>query len=302
MSISADNKHLTADDSPQWARDAGRLGRVYQLPGDPVSMAVPDAVSRGLLMPSVTTVLNCRDKPFLLEWHSKLAVEHMMAATQTWPDRVTAKPDEYQKWAIGAAPRYTSHRARIGTLVHEHVEHLLRGTTPPPIPADVEDEVRAYVGGFEKFHQEFPLTYTEVEVTLYGSTGDDLPYAGTADFLATYQGLPLVGDWKTSKRIYDSHEAQVEALSHGDRLSRGMTTEQLSDQPAAGLVVSLRPHKFSARLVQFTGHHWFAFEGLRREWQYQATATRTSTVVKTAADILTTHQSTTPVRSTSEEK
>ncbi len=122
---------------PPLSIDAGDIGRVYRLPSSPFSDPVTRkgnknkgeydqadyltdpalrAVTDGALVPSVTTVLGRRHKPFLQHWAAGLAAKTMLSTTQTEAERVAEVIAKNEPWratnyARDAAARHTERRA-----------------------------------------------------------------------------------------------------------------------------------------------------------------------------------------------
>lgn len=172
-------------------------------------------------MPGPTTALGVLDKPMLVPWASKEAVKAMgWYEREMWtPDGYvpvseeeqalgynrmvsimertkTMTPDEYWhalKQAKSAHTRKKEASADNGTLVHGWVEQFCKGENPkmPTLPLVVKG-VEAWLRWIDTAGD---VKFTLSEQKIYSRKHR---YAGTLDFACTINGVPVMGDLKTS--------------------------------------------------------------------------------------------------------
>jgi hypothetical protein len=132
-----------------------------------------------------------------------------------WYPRVTkiveikAKPALYRFYAqvrdFDEGERIKEASASEGTLVHETVEALLMGQTPP-IPPSIRPSVEEFMKFVEQNHIQVDPSFVE-----YRIHHKDERYAGTMDAMATIGGKLGVLDIKTSLAIYRDYNLQTSA-------------------------------------------------------------------------------------------
>jgi hypothetical protein len=186
------------------------------------------------LVPGPTTALGVLDKPFLVPWASKEAVKEMgWYEKEVWtPDGYVPVPEEEQarglerlisiknrigtmdydeywealKQAKGAHTRRKEGAADAGTMVHLFVEQFIKGQNPamPTLPL-VRNGVEAWLRWLDKAGE---VKFTLSEEKIYSRKHR---YAGTLDFACTINGIPTMGDLKTSNTFDPKMFWQVSA-------------------------------------------------------------------------------------------
>jgi hypothetical protein len=165
----------------------------------------------GDLVPSVTNVLSVMGKgDVLMRWSAKMVAER--AAVMK---RSLAQMDDGDIIdTLKAVPFQRSNRAaERGTDIHTYLEHRINGWEPEGLSPDAEPYREAADAWLENRHIEVVAT----ELTAFHPL-----YAGTMDFVARIDGRLTIGDWKTSKAIYDEAALQLAGLmgcmtdQHGD--------------------------------------------------------------------------------------
>ena len=171
---------------------------------EPVDVLAPDPDD--LRFWSSTTILGVLDKAGLIYW----AAEETAIAALDNADLVAhmaekAGRDEALKWLTGARFRkkpdgrggQLMSAADLGTAVHKACEeYALTGRRP----ADVHWEVEPYLDQFDRWLDVFQPTYLAAEMTVYSPT---YGYAGTSDGILSIDGVPLIIDYKTTRRSFD---------------------------------------------------------------------------------------------------
>lgn len=191
------------------------------------------------LVPGPTTALGVLNKPLLVPWASKMAVKDMgYYEKQLWtPDgyvkipekeqaagfermvsihnRIkTMEPKEYWELlntAKGAHRRGKEDAADAGTLVHSFVEDYInwtmgKGPAPetPKLP-QVKEGAEAWLTWVQSVGD---IKFTLSEQKIYSKKHK---YAGTLDFACIINGVPMMGDLKTSNYFYPEMFWQISA-------------------------------------------------------------------------------------------
>lgn len=117
-------------------------------------------------------------------------------------------------------------RQILGTRVHSIIEHILKGDYVPTENDEKSKEIQEDIKMFKIFKYNTELEYDALEQRLWN---DEYGYAGTADFIGKYstwkpycvrghdRGFKndlVIGDWKTSRDIYDDYWLQVAAYAY----------------------------------------------------------------------------------------
>lgn len=181
---------------------------------------------------SVTTILGCLEKPALLYWASEQTAKEAVRVAKTLPARVEEDGAEATiKWLRDARfrrPKDVLSDAEFGTGIHALCEeYALTGVKPTPdaktFPGADLELARQCLDQFDRWLHEFQPTYLATEVTVYNAT---YGYAGTCDCFLSIDGVPLIGDYKSSKKskdgqgrptgLYPEVAAQLAAYRHAE--------------------------------------------------------------------------------------
>lgn len=159
---------------------------------------------------SVTTILGAIDKPAITYWACEKTAVAAVTRYQTWqgmladddPDcaHTDAQTCEAVKWLRDARWRREPGEksdTEMGTEVHAACEEYVLTGARPQVSADVEP----YLQQFEEWCQRTQPAYSAAEVTVYSPT---YGYAGTTDAFMTVGGVPVIADYKTSRKPVDS--------------------------------------------------------------------------------------------------
>lgn len=162
-------------------------------------------------MPSVTTVLGALPKGGLEWWGFKLGIAAVSDVTGIQYDLDVMYEDAKQtKHAPHKALKAAGAR---GTDVHNVAEELLRTGKLKALPKGTKAD-ESYVDAMLRWHDDEGVGDWEmlaIEETLYSLAH---LYAGTVDFVAKRpDGVYVVGDFKTSKNVYESHLIQAAAYA-----------------------------------------------------------------------------------------
>jgi hypothetical protein len=226
------------------------------------------ALLAGVLMPSVTNIIDTLNKPFLNTWYASEAGKAAVAVTKSHPGLIASKPWDAQKWIAGAAPRKAQAAASLGDEVHNAVEALARGEH-----FEVSAAAQPYIDSWHAFVADFSPEFLHLEATCYGTVNSDrgpLRYAGTADFIACINGVNVVGDYKSGKSIHTEAALQLSALAHATLITND-DHSGLEDMPliSGGVVLHLTPTGYVLYPTDVDGGAWDTFSTLRALWNFQ---------------------------------
>jgi hypothetical protein len=159
----------------------------------------------GVKVPGVTTILNLKNKPALVEWAFNLGKNNP---------------------SLGSSREYVDDLARIGTCAHEMIAGHLKGEAP-----DLSDfspkEVEAAGIPFGKF-----LAWTRGKSIVLAASEKVLvsekhAYGGSLDVLAVIDGKRTVLDFKTGKAIYPEYFLQVAAYAEAEQEMTGEKVDEV---------------------------------------------------------------------------
>lgn len=151
----------------------------------------------------VTSALNIIAKPQLLYWAVDLAVKHIQRNLLPGKPYDEIQLDRLLKEARWAHKRTSGEAQDMGKMVHKFCEEWIAGKNPKlPYNAEVKNSCQQFL----KWVDENEIEFLESERVVYSKS---LNYAGTADFICKIDGMTLLGDFKSSKAIYDEYFFQT---------------------------------------------------------------------------------------------
>lgn len=177
-----------------------------------------------LKVPGVTTILGALPKEGLIQWSVDNTVAYMLAnldrvmdledsvAFQKFRFYHSRKPamDSPELNPFNAHAGVLNDAAETGTRVHDWIAAHVTGLIEPElVNAQQEEAVEAFL----KWYADQDISPVLTEATVVNET---LGYAGTLDHVWNINGRTLLVDVKTSKRVYDSHVAQIAALRNSE--------------------------------------------------------------------------------------
>ena len=267
--------------SPALALDGGKhIGRVYRRPGTPLPDRVQyddhgqpflrhrdaaAAIREGVLIPSITNVLDVQNAPHLLGWTAKKTATAAVEVAAQWPDLLVQKPSEAISYLKGAADRDRDEAAERGSRVHDACEALALGRECPPRS---EHEMK-YVDAWKAFCDRWQPEFLHTEITVFGQTPSGLPYAGTGDLVFRANGLTILGDYKATRSgLHVPVAMQTSALAHADHMTPDNETLVPMIPVDAGVAIHLDPEGYQVKPVVLGGQTWRTFCGLREAWDF----------------------------------
>lgn len=158
----------------------------------------------GKVVPGVTTILKCLDKPALVPWAVKMASDYWLEAVQSGRTDF----DVIYKESKNAHYKKTHAAANIGSNVHDYAECYFKKLELPELKTD---QAKRGVEAFHKWVDAHKIEIMAVERRIYSKK---YHYAGTTDFVAKIDGELGIGDYKTSSGIYPEMRFQTAAYQH----------------------------------------------------------------------------------------
>lgn len=141
-----------------------------------------------------------------------------------------------EKWGY-LADRKTEMASKVGTEFHAAVEvYLDKGcyAPNPGISSNMMRRIDGMMGSFIEWAKTVDgvIHYTELKVISH-----KYAYSGTLDAVGTFEGKPMILDWKTSSKIYPDMDLQLAAYAQaykeqtGVNLKEGMIVHVSKDKP-----------------------------------------------------------------------
>lgn len=173
-------------------------------------------------MPSVTTILNELNKPWLANWSCKLMAEYVrnnvpldQPLTEATLDEILTTGKRQHRIVLETAGAY-------GSGIHDAIQRRLETGKYPTQYRD-DPATLPCLRAFEGWWKEQRLTPLLVETVVWS---ERYGFAGTCDLIARHQdGTLFCGDWKTSNHMQPGYAIQAccYATAHeertGDRIS-----------------------------------------------------------------------------------
>jgi len=141
---------------------------------------------------SVTSCLGgIMDKPQLYYWFKKVTAEAYQAMVKEGRE----DHEEMLKEAIKASDKIRDLAGDYGSRLHRSIESLILGHPMQSPDEDLKEDYDAFTEWYEK--QDIEMMESELQVF------HDDGWAGTVDFIGTFNGKKYILDWKTSNYIDD---------------------------------------------------------------------------------------------------
>ncbi len=176
----------------------------------------------GVPVPGVTSILQCINKPALINWASGMASDHWKAninslvAVKNNDGPFADAVDKVHKDAKAAHRKKAETAANIGHNVHEYAECFFK---TQPLPELETDQAKR---GAEAFHKWMDAHNVKIKASERRVFSKQYYYAGTTDFIAEIDGVLGVGDIKTSSGIYPEMLLQTAAYQHALEEEKGI--------------------------------------------------------------------------------
>lgn len=158
----------------------------------------------GKPVPGVTTILQCINKPALIQWAANLAGDHFLKEIMVGRSDLD-KINEEAKTAHKTQKESSGHS---GSNIHDYAECWFKGKE---LPALKTEEAKRGADAFHGWLQSHKIQILASERRVFSK---EFYYAGTCDLVAKIDGVLGVGDFKTGKRIYDETRFQLAAYQN----------------------------------------------------------------------------------------
>lgn len=176
---------------------------IGMLPGEEILPGEPIPV------PSLSAVLSLINKSSaLVQWGANLAAEHFRD-NLNHGNRINQRDiDRLYQEARFAHKRKSQEALDVGTAVHNYAEQYAKyhteGGPEPDMP--MEEQTLNGVLAFLDWVRKHKVIFHRSEFQLYSW---DFNLAGTCDTIFSCDGKVVIGDFKTSKAIYQEYKYQV---------------------------------------------------------------------------------------------
>lgn len=173
--------------------------------------------------PGVTSIVGMLPKPFLQRWNANMAADLAVDSLDFIKQMAERDREGAKKYIAGAAFRYTSRRAKVGSAAHDLFERMIRGQ----YVGTVHPDLVPYQRHFAEFLDSVQPELVRAEDVAWSDTH---AYAGSFDAMLRLKlderGKPdpagdealVIADWKTSKGTYPDVALQMAAYAHADKV------------------------------------------------------------------------------------
>jgi hypothetical protein len=241
-----------------------------------------DASRPEIKHPGVTSIIGMLPKPFLAPWNAKLTAELAVDSI----DFVSRMAERDRQGAIdylkGAARRYTSMRADVGSKAHDLFERMMRGEYVGRVHPDMEP----YRAHFAEFLREVNPELVRAEDIAWSDTHG---YAGSFDVILRVwldddgevtpdrSGDPvlLMADWKTSKDIHAEVALQLAAYARADFIVLPDGSHEPMPEVDGAAVLHVTPEGWSFRSIRVDDDVFDLFLTLRKVFTWDRETNKT---------------------------
>jgi plasmid stabilization system protein ParE len=241
-----------------------------------------DASRPEIKHPGVTSIIGMLPKPFLAPWNAKLTAELAVDSI----DFVSRMAERDRQGAIdylkGAARRYTSMRAEVGSKAHDLFERMMRGEYVGRVHPDMEP----YRAHFAEFLREVNPELVRAEDIAWSDTHG---YAGSFDVILRVwldddgevtpdrSGDPvlLMADWKTSKDIHAEVALQLAAYARADFIVLPDGSHEPMPEVDGAAVLHVTPEGWSFRSIRVDDDVFDLFLTLRKVFTWDRETNKT---------------------------
>lgn len=223
------------------------------------------------LYPSITNVIGVLDKPALKFWAAKLVAEQAVEDLDFIARKVKKGEQVAAIKYLKSAPFDSSERAADrGDQVHNYLEARALGSTMEEAAEEhlTTDVSRKYQKAAEEFLTGFVDDFVIVEKTVFSETHG---YAGTSDFFVKLKGsgAVVIGDYKTSKKIYPEVGLQLAAGRFADRVEQNDGQYHPVPETVGAIGVRIGPRSFGVHPVDASMETFQGFLGALQAWRWK---------------------------------
>jgi hypothetical protein len=241
-----------------------------------------DASRPEIKHPGVTSVIGMLPKPFLAPWNAKLTAELAVDSI----DFVSRMAERDRQGAVdylkGAARRYTTMRADVGSKAHDLFERMMRGEYVGRVHPDMEP----YRAHFAEFLRDVNPEMVRAEDIAWSDTHG---YAGSFDVILRVwlddegnvtpdrSGTPvlLMADWKTSKDIHAEVALQLAAYARADFIVLPDGAHVPMPEVDGAAVLHVTPEGWSFRSIRIDDDVFDLFLTLRKVFTWDRETNKT---------------------------
>ena len=175
----------------------------------------------GSSVPSITNIINKKDKPALKYWAAKECASY--ASNNRAKLASLTEEEAFQLVRQAPFSRRDDSPSAIGDIVHGWIDRRIKGDSPDHEEvAQAHQTVKWMWNSFLKFEDHYKPEYTASEFTVWS---DEHGYAGTADLSFRIAGLHVLTDTKTGTSVYPETAMQLAALANADVILSADGTE-----------------------------------------------------------------------------
>lgn len=186
-----------------------------------------DDVGNEVIVPGVTSVTGCLDKPFLMPWAAKMTTDWLRA---NFDYDVQYTPESFET-LLQAAKRnykdYTQAAADTGKIAHDWLEGYIKSKIYKtwfghvmPMDSRAENAIKAALSWFD----EHNVVFIASERKIYSKEFD---FAGTLDLIAEVNGVLGILDFKTSNSLHRlPYGMQTAAYQLAQKEERGLDIKE----------------------------------------------------------------------------
>lgn len=251
------------------------------------------------LVPSITTIQGVMESD--MSWWAALCAakgvieDARMAQYYAMPDGQAKKDKKRQliDWYRLASDRDMAEAAARGDLVHNYAEfyalHVMGRATAEELSERLElaraAGLDAFIRQFHAFWEKFQPVPIAPEATVWNSTAG---YAGTTDLICEINGVLVVLDYKTKKKILDYY-GQVKPTTLSPKIAMQLTAAARAEEywiqgatpaedqwlpwphkPVMGIGLAIGPDAYFLRPYDIWNElSWSTFVALRNTWNWK---------------------------------
>lgn len=157
----------------------------------------------GVVVPSCTTVLDQKSRPYLAPWAAKEGYNYLMTHWDLKKRYNRLEKQELLYQAKNAYQRIKTDAASSGTDVHSAIQEIICGRWPS---GELDPIVTRCLDSFCQWAEQHRIEWLASELMVASRQHQ---FAGTIDFLAIIDGVLTLGDFKTSTRVHPEYFLQT---------------------------------------------------------------------------------------------
>lgn len=248
-----------------------KIGRLYRkpdfiLPDDYQSLPVlKELIRNGDLMPSITNVIDVKNSPYLVDWAAKLVAKEAVKIAVKHINQILEREEAAFKYLKNLPHTEKTFWGTQGTNVHYACELLFLGQDISHLTFTAYE--KACIEHFKRWLDIFQPQVNYTELTGFGTTKNNLNYAGTADFNITVDGVNILGDIKcttddTLVLMKDGSQKQAKDIRVGDEVvswseQEGLRVDRIVHAGSNGKKQTYTVVTALGQNITVTGNHKF---------------------------------------------